>query len=485
MSIIRQEKLDFWISKNYNVLFVGRHGVGKTSIIKAAFEQAGIRWKYFSASTMDPWVDFIGVPREQQDERGPYLDIIRPKEFQHDEVEALFFDEFNRSPKKVRNAVMELMQFKSINGKKFNNLKMVWAAINPEESEDSAMAYQVEDLDPAQRDRFQIEYEIPYAPDKEYFRNKYGSEKAAVAIEWWQKLDNKIKLNLSPRRLDYALTVFMDGGDIRDALPRDCNPSKLMQELQQGSYSNKLKLLLNNNIPAEIEEYLLVENNYSNSIGWILKNEERFNVFMPHAPKEKLALAISQGGQRVVTYAAKSAQKVEKFQHVLKELLSARGNKALKETINNALQVHAPQIAVTDAPVDFRLGNVNSTSSWEDLSQKAEIPNTYLRRKFYEEILVPKASGLFSNIVKINESSLLAAFDSFYKIIKKTQSGTLKKKDFASIPKFFQAICDEIVKRNIVPTIHKNYGGKSGLRHLRKKFQALYPSGSASVSSLI
>ena len=42
-------------------------------------------------------------------------------------------DEFSRAHKKVRNAVMELIQFKSINGRKFKNLKIVWAAINPDD----------------------------------------------------------------------------------------------------------------------------------------------------------------------------------------------------------------------------------------------------------------------------------------------------------------------------------------------------------------
>jgi MoxR-like ATPase len=54
-----------------------------------------------------------------KDEKGSYLELVRPKAFRDDEVQALFFDEFNRSHKNKRNAVMELMQFKSINGRKF------------------------------------------------------------------------------------------------------------------------------------------------------------------------------------------------------------------------------------------------------------------------------------------------------------------------------------------------------------------------------
>ncbi|HRZ84262.1 MAG TPA: hypothetical protein P5069_17565 [Candidatus Hydrogenedentes bacterium] len=36
---IREEKLDFWIKNNLNVLFIGKHGVGKTSMVKDAYDR--------------------------------------------------------------------------------------------------------------------------------------------------------------------------------------------------------------------------------------------------------------------------------------------------------------------------------------------------------------------------------------------------------------------------------------------------------------
>ena len=68
----KRSHLDFWIKNNLNVLFIGKHGVGKTSLILDAFQGNNLRYKYFSASTMDPWVDFIGVPRSMEDDKGPY-----------------------------------------------------------------------------------------------------------------------------------------------------------------------------------------------------------------------------------------------------------------------------------------------------------------------------------------------------------------------------------------------------------------------------
>jgi MoxR-like ATPase len=179
-----EAKLDFWIKEGLNVIFVGKHGVGKTTMVKEAFERNNLKWLYFSSATMDPWVDFIGVPKEKTEGELTFLELVRPKYFQTDEIEALFFDEFNRSHKKVRNAVMELIQFKSINGKKFNNLKIIWAAVNPDDEEDEELKYDVEKIDPAQLDRFHIHIKIPYKPHYVYFKNRYGNQMADAAIEW-------------------------------------------------------------------------------------------------------------------------------------------------------------------------------------------------------------------------------------------------------------------------------------------------------------
>ena len=184
--MISEKRLKFWLDNDLNVLFSGRHGVGKSSIIKDVMDEEGINWKYFSAATMDPWVDFIGIPREKSDGDTSYLELVRPRGFAEDDVEALVIDEFNRSHKKVRNAVMELIQFKSINGHRFENLRVVWAIINP--AADSDFKYDVQPLDPAQRDRFQVHVEIPYRINREYFAEKFGASTAAAAAEWWEGL---------------------------------------------------------------------------------------------------------------------------------------------------------------------------------------------------------------------------------------------------------------------------------------------------------
>jgi hypothetical protein len=291
------DKLDFWIKKQYNVLFKGRHGVGKTARVINAFNRNNLKWKYFSASTLDPWVDFVGVPKEVKNENGTsYLELIRPKHFAEDEVEAIFLDEYNRSVSKVRNATMELIQFKSINGKKFEKLKFIWVAINPDDEDDantSKEKYDVEELDPAQKDRFQIHVEIPYKPDLTYFRTKYGTNVGNILFDWWNDLKPEEKNNVSPRRLDYAGQIYMDGGDLRDVLyGKNINVSFLIEELQNGGFKQQMESIFAERDTVKAYNFVNNENCYTAAIKHIVASKEKLTFFFPHIPEEKKVVLI-------------------------------------------------------------------------------------------------------------------------------------------------------------------------------------------------
>ena len=110
------EILKLYAREGENVLLQGRHGVGKTAIIKEVFNstfgEQNVKWRYFSAPTMDPWVDFVGIPKNYtRDDGTEVFKIIPPEHFTGDEeIEALFFDELNRADEKTLNALMELIQ---------------------------------------------------------------------------------------------------------------------------------------------------------------------------------------------------------------------------------------------------------------------------------------------------------------------------------------------------------------------------------------
>ena len=333
---LRPNNFDFWIENNLNVLLRGKHGVGKTAMVVDAFERNNLKYKYFSASTMDPWVDFIGVPKEKTDENGnSYLDLVRPQEFQDDEVEAIFMDEFSRAHKKVRNAVMELIQFKSINGRKFKNLKIVWAAINPEDDEE--FNYDVDALDPAQEDRFHVHIEVPYKPDITWFRENFGKQLANSAVSWWNELPSDVQSKVTPRRLEYALNLYKSKGNLRHVLPASCNVSKLMRVLVDGPIEDKLLSLVQRKKLVEARNFIKVENNYRDGLPYIIKNKKLLEFFTPLFGNEKISnlMATENGVYNLAVERVKN--KDTKFTEIAKEIVTANQNKKLAKQLTKDL----------------------------------------------------------------------------------------------------------------------------------------------------
>ena len=323
------ERLKKHFSAGSNVLITGAHGVGKTSIIKQVFEENGLvlneSWLYFSGSTLDPWVDFIGIPKEIEYNGRKCIEIIPPKAFANEgKIEAIFIDEFNRSPSKIRNALLELCQFKSINGRKFPNLKVVWAAINPEDEENT---YDVERLDPAQKDRFPgNQIFVPYACDIDFFKKKYGNDMAVASINWWNELPEAIKKQVSPRRLDYALEYMAKGIPLEDILPKDSNISKLRQDLNNGPVDKKLSKLYETKNIKEAKLFLNVENNYSSAIKLIANNKDYTKFFVPLLKKEKLCLLIADDSMDIADYILNNKETYPEFKAAIEQILTANGN---------------------------------------------------------------------------------------------------------------------------------------------------------------
>lgn len=338
---LRPEKLDFWIEAGFNALFIGRHGVGKSSRIFDAFDRAKLRWQYFSTPTLDPWVDFVGVPQEAKDENGSYIDLILPKRLRDDQIDAIFLDELNRSHPKIQNAVLELVQFRSINGRKFKNLKIVWASINPLEAE-----YKVQDLDPALKDRFPVWCVVPYKPDLAWFVKHYGDRLGNAIVSWWGELPPNEKLIVTPRRLQYVLDMYKkDGGDIRDVLPPGCNVSKLLSAFSTGPINQKLKEIYDSNNQDAARRFLMVENHYASAVRY-LQTPSEFNIqpldwfsfWLPVMPNEKLATLMATS-DTICCFVADHPD-LGKFTEIMENIVTANQNKVLVRKIKKRLETY-------------------------------------------------------------------------------------------------------------------------------------------------
>jgi len=201
-------------------MLYGYHGVGKTQIVLDEALQQGLKLKYYSSATLDPWADLVGIPvpvdRETDDGHlHKKLQFVRPGDIEQAQI--IFFDELNRSHSKFQNAVLEAIQFHSINGEALPNLKMVWAAINTSDD-----IYQVSELDPVLVDRFHVHLEVAAEPFVSYYTEKAGipHHVAKALVLWWHHdLDDNLRKMISPRRLEYIGTNYIKGIELQNSLP--------------------------------------------------------------------------------------------------------------------------------------------------------------------------------------------------------------------------------------------------------------------------
>jgi len=402
----------------------------------------GKSYLYFSASTLDPWVDFVGVPREKTVDKMPpefaiirelatvnedlavewvvsnwklketsakktvqhavgrkegltFLELVRPEAFAGDEVEAIFIDEFNRAPKKVRNAVMELLQFKSINGKRFPKLRSVWTAINP--ADDEQQKYDVEEIDPAQLDRFTVSIKVNYKPSEEWFVKEFGQQVGRAAVQWWTDLSADEQNNVSPRRLEYALRMWQARGDVRDVIPATAGVKKLLSVLDTGPISERIEALYNSGDKTAAKLFLSNENNYDSGIKVICESENMMQFFLPLLNKEKITVLLSDN-QRARTVICNTFKAHPIFQDAMRDILTAKQNKSLCVQIRKVIAENQVQTAgfgpdskagEQPAAPHFVRGN-DKVSAWgAKLTELGKLPtdSTQQRTTLYNEMI--------------------------------------------------------------------------------------------------
>lgn len=210
------------IGEGMNVLLSGLHGIGKTFAVMQAIEDLGYEMKYYSTSTLDPYVDLVGVPVPVDRGDGKHkLEMVRPEDINN--VDVVFFDELNRADPKTLNAVFELVQFRTINGEPLPRLKSVVAAINPTDG-----AYNTDELDPALIDRFHLFWQINPKSPAAFLKESYDPSLVDAFVLWWGNHNNsKREYYVSPRRLEYMIDIYTKFGTF-EMLKHSVPPSALL-----------------------------------------------------------------------------------------------------------------------------------------------------------------------------------------------------------------------------------------------------------------
>ena len=132
-----------------NIMLTGKHGIGKSQILKKYFEKKGQKVVTLFLGQMSDPGDLIGLPH--LDEQTGKTDFMLPYWWPLDEKPIiLFLDELNRARPEVLQTIMDLTLNRTLAGKELPKGSRIISAVNDGEE------YQLTDLDPALVSRFNI-----------------------------------------------------------------------------------------------------------------------------------------------------------------------------------------------------------------------------------------------------------------------------------------------------------------------------------------
>ena len=150
-TINKQELLDIFelTPSAQNIMIAGKHGIGKSEIVKEFFEVRGKKVvTMFCSQAADPG-DIIGLPKYDE-ETGKTIFAL-PWWFPTDNTPVvLFLDELNRARPEILQVVMDLALSRKIVGRSLPEGSQIISAVNCGDE------YQLTDLDPALVSRFNI-----------------------------------------------------------------------------------------------------------------------------------------------------------------------------------------------------------------------------------------------------------------------------------------------------------------------------------------
>jgi MoxR-like ATPase len=132
------------------VILRGRHGVGKSQVVYQIAKNMGLPVIERRASQMTEG-DLVGLPSID----GDRTSFNPPDWFKSacEEPAVLFLDEVDRAVQEVRQGIFELTDSRKLNGHHLHPDTVVFAAVNGGEHGEQ---YQVNEMDPAELDRYSV-----------------------------------------------------------------------------------------------------------------------------------------------------------------------------------------------------------------------------------------------------------------------------------------------------------------------------------------
>lgn len=180
---------------------IGKHGIGKSSVVAQYAKEEGYSFHPFFLSQMNDCGDLLGLPEFDRDKNGKAIStsFIHPAKLPKKPRSILFFDELNRAPKELLQAIFQLALEGTVHDYTLPEDSMIIMAMNPATDDYSVLDF----ADKAFADRF---VHINLDPTHEEFHSYMTSRYGTSAVSEFLKQQTKLleETDLAPVTLDFV-----------------------------------------------------------------------------------------------------------------------------------------------------------------------------------------------------------------------------------------------------------------------------------------
>jgi MoxR-like ATPase len=180
---------------------IGKHGIGKSSVIAQFAKDNGYSFHPYFLGQMSDSGDILGLPEFNRNKEGKALSVsfVHPDKLPKKPKSILFFDELNRASKDLLQAIFQLALEGTLHDYELPKDSMIIMAMNPATDDYSVLDF----ADKAFADRFvHINLDPTHEEFHNYMRSRYGTSDISRFLETQTKLLEE--LDLAPVTLDFV-----------------------------------------------------------------------------------------------------------------------------------------------------------------------------------------------------------------------------------------------------------------------------------------
>jgi hypothetical protein len=182
-----KESLPFLIESGLVPNIIGKHGIGKSSVVAQYAKENGYTFHPFFLGQMSDNGDLLGLPEFNRDDNGKATSVsfIHPSKLPKKARSILFFDELNRASKELLQAIFQLALEGTLHDYSLPEDSAIIMAMNPATDDYSVLDF----ADKAFADRFvHINLDPTHEEFHEYMNNRYKNSPISDFLRQQTKL---------------------------------------------------------------------------------------------------------------------------------------------------------------------------------------------------------------------------------------------------------------------------------------------------------